>query len=132
MTKKPGIGDLNEAIERVVREHLAELREGAVAALQRALVGGKPVVAVDAGNGRRRASRARRVPEAVTDLGRRFYEVVSQSPGETMSVLARNVGVTPRELHRPVANLKRAGQVRSVGERQRTRYFPMASGYATT
>jgi len=49
-----------------------------------------------------------------------------------MSVLAKKVGASSRELHRPVANLKRVGQVRSVGERQRIRYFPMAPGHAAT
>ena len=41
-----------------------------------------------------------------------------------MVAFATELGATVRELHRPMANLKRAGQVRSVGERHRTRYFP--------
>jgi hypothetical protein len=41
-----------------------------------------------------------------------------------MSVLAPAVGKTRRELSRPMMALKRAGRVRSVGQRDRTRYFP--------
>lgn len=44
-----------------------------------------------------------------------------------MAVLAPRVGATPRELNRPALLLRRTGRVRSVGQRQATRYFPMAS-----
>lgn len=42
-----------------------------------------------------------------------------------MSVLAAELGVNARELNRPVGKLKLAGRVRSVGQRQQTRYFPV-------
>ena len=47
------------------------------------------------------------------------------APGETMMVLAPAVGAAARELHRPMALLKRTGRARSVGLRQATRYYPM-------
>ena len=61
-------------------------------------------------------------------LAERFHELLCERPGETMAVLAAELELTPRELHRPVARLKRAKLVRTVGERNHTRYFPMVNG----
>jgi hypothetical protein len=66
----------------------------------------------------------RRTPAEVAELGERFYEVLCAHPGEAMVILAAQVGATPRELHRSVSLLKRAGRVRSVGQRGAARYFP--------
>jgi hypothetical protein len=44
-----------------------------------------------------------------------------------MTTLAPQVGAPPRALHRAVARLKRVGRVRTVGQRQHTRYFPMTN-----
>lgn len=68
----------------------------------------------------------RRTKVELAELAERFYAVLCKHPGATMAVLAPKVGALPRELHRPVALLKRASRVRSVGERQWTTYFPMA------
>jgi hypothetical protein len=56
-------------------------------------------------------------------LGERLYEAVCAQPGETMAALAPELGSSPRELHRSMAALKRAGRVRSVGQRSHTRYY---------
>ena len=66
----------------------------------------------------------RRGPAEMAALGERLYEAVCAQPGETMSVLAPEIGKTPRELQRPMLALKRAGRVRSVGQRHQTRYYP--------
>lgn len=57
-------------------------------------------------------------------LGERLFAAVCTQPGETMAVLAPKLGSSPRELHRPMAVLKEAGRVRSVGQRSHTRYYP--------
>jgi hypothetical protein len=44
-----------------------------------------------------------------------------------MTVLAARVGQKPRALNRPMLQLKKAGRVRSAGQRNLTRYFPMAA-----
>jgi hypothetical protein len=44
-----------------------------------------------------------------------------------MALLAREVGATAEELYRPMTNLKRAGRIRSVGQRHATRYFPLTT-----
>lgn len=66
----------------------------------------------------------RRTPAELAELGERFYEVLCAHPGEAMVMLAAQVGATPRELSRSVTLLKRAGRVRSVGQRGAMRYFP--------
>jgi hypothetical protein len=63
-------------------------------------------------------------------LGERLYAAICAQPGETMAVLAPRIGVRPRELHRPMTVLRDAGRIRSAGQKQQMRYFPMASGAA--
>jgi hypothetical protein len=58
-------------------------------------------------------------------LEERLYEAIRRHPGETMAVISPAVGATPRALNRPATTLRRTGRVRSVGQRQYTRYFPM-------
>ena len=65
-------------------------------------------------------------------LGERICDAVYAKPGETMTVLAAELGASARELHRPMALLKRAGRVRSAGARHLTRYFPMVDGAAAS
>ena len=69
----------------------------------------------------------RRAPEELAELAERLFQAVSAKPGATMSTLASIVGATPKALGRPAALLKRTGRVRSAGQRQTTRYFPMTS-----
>jgi hypothetical protein len=54
-----------------------------------------------------------------------LYAAVCAQPGETMAVLAPQLGESPKQLHRPMSRLRRDGRVRSVGARSWTRYFPM-------
>ena len=72
-----------------------------------------------------RAPTPRRSPEEMAALEERLYEAIRRRPGETMEVLAPEVGATARVLNRPATTLRRQGRVRSVGQRQYTRYFPM-------
>ena len=120
---------LGEQVEQLVRDHIAGIHRTAAEAVERAFSSSsssRPKVAraVAKGMGRRRS------PAEVAALGERLYEAVLASPGETMAVLAPELGATPRQLHRPMMVLKRAGRVRSVGQRHQSRYFPMA-GEAT-
>jgi hypothetical protein len=115
---------LSEQIEQLVNEHVGAMRREAAAAVERAF-------SLSAGPNRSRSAskpaRAgwrRRARSELAALGERLYEAVCAQPGETMAVLAPKLGETPRELHRPMAALKRAGRVRSVGQRHQTRYYP--------
>jgi predicted transcriptional regulator len=78
----------------------------------------------------------RRLPERLEAKGERvvrahlaeqLYQAVKAWPGETMRVLAARVGGKPRAVHRSMLHLKATGRVRSAGERNFTRYFPMVA-----
>src|SRR5262245_16574809 len=107
--------DLGKRIEQMVAEHIAATRRVAQAAVERALAASgmaptvearpaRPVRARVEGRGKRRGA------AELTALGERFYRALCNKPGETMAVLAVDVGATPRELHRAVAGLKQAGR----------------------
>ena len=118
------IGDLEQQIESLVQQHVAALRRTAEAAVARAfsragLPSRQSVMAPKSG--------VRRAPAEMSALGERLYAALCAHPGAAMNTLAAELGATPRQLHRPVATLRRAGRVRSVGQRQATRYFPMTA-----
>jgi len=122
---------LSEQIEQLVREHIEMTRRAAAEAVERAFASTSAVVAAPRSSATRSSRRApgrRRGPDEIAALGERLYAAVIAEPGETMAVLAPAVGETPRDLHRPMAMLKRAGRVRSVGARHQTRYYPTAAG----
>jgi len=122
--------DLTQRIEELVREladeHMAQVRQRVVATVMGALAGTTttaPQHNKATKKGKRAPSR-RRDPAEVTAVAERLHKAVCAKPGEAMVVFATELDTTVRELHRPMANLKRSGRVRSVGERHRTRYFP--------
>lgn len=122
--------ELCRGIEHLIQQHLRACQQEVAAAVERtfraaAETATKPKSKAKAKAAPKRESGARRTPAEVHALGERFYELLCKKPGSTMSVYAVELGATPRELHRPVALLKRAKLVRSVGERQATRYFPL-------
>lgn len=119
---------LGERIERLVQDYISETRIAAQAAMDRAFATstGKKVKTQ-----RRQAKRrmgSRRVSAELIAIGERLYAAMCNAPGETMTVLAPAVGCSARELHRPMSLLKQARRVRSVGNRQGTRYYPMLGG----
>jgi methenyltetrahydromethanopterin cyclohydrolase len=121
MTTKTS-GTLEAKIEQMVREHLAAQQAGVKAAVERAFAVMAPAGKVAE---RQRASYSRRAPSEVAELAEKVLEAVQACPGETMTTIAARVGEKPRALHRPMRHLKEAGRVRSAGERNFTRYFPM-------
>ncbi len=134
MTNTTSNQALAERIERLVQEHITASRKSAQEALERAFAsaaGARPAKAprqVARTTGRCK----RRPPSEVAALGERICEAVYAKPGETMTVLAAQLGASARELHRPMALLKRAGRVRSAGARHLTRYFPMVDEAAAS
>lgn len=119
---------IQKAVEQVMREHLAACESAAAAAVREGL----RRAATQPSSGRRgvkatkrRAPAPRRSREHLAELEKRLYEAVCAQPGETMVVLAQAVGATARELNRPATRLRQQGRLRSAGQRQYTRYFPM-------
>ena len=124
MTTKT-IEGLPTQIERLVREHLAAQQKAATAAVEHAFASAVALTRnrpVPSKTGRRR----RRTTE-MAELAERLSEAVGACPGETMASIAARVGEKPRALNRPMLHLKSAGRVRSAGERNLTRYFPMTA-----
>jgi hypothetical protein len=118
--------DLEQRIEQLVREHIAEVQRSAREALDRAFAGSagaarKPAqkVAATAAAGGRRRARAE-----LSAVAERLYRAVCARPGEGIVALASDLGVPARELQRPMALLRQSGRVRSVGQRHLTRYYP--------
>jgi hypothetical protein len=126
MTTK-NTAELESKIERLVRDHLAAERRAIAAAVERAF-SAEPVPTANrpdrASTGRRRHS------GELAELGERLYDAVRVCPGETMATLASRIGEPARLLNLPMQQLKNAGRVRSAGERNLTRYFPMAAAKA--
>jgi len=110
-----------------VREHVATVRRAASGAVDRAFM-----ATATARTGRTQSSRRppahRRTPTEIAALGEKLYNAICAHPGETMAALGPHVGARPRELHRPMTVLRRAGRIRSAGQRHQARYFPMAAG----
>jgi acyl-CoA reductase-like NAD-dependent aldehyde dehydrogenase len=125
MTNKT-IEHLEKQIAQLVSEHIAVLRATATAAVERAF-SSATATPVKASAPRQRASGRRRPPAEVAGLAERLYEAVRANPGETMEIIAAHVGEPVRALNRPMIQLKSSGRVRSAGQRQFTRYFPMTS-----
>ena len=128
MTNTTSIQDLSKRIEEVIQEHIAASHRAATAALDRAF--GRATLGTATAGGARRAraegvSARRRAPQEMSAIGGRLYQAVCAKPGAAMTVLAADIGATPRALNRPMMHLKRAGKVRSVGQRHLARYFPL-------
>ena len=78
----------------------------------------------------KRSSSKRRSGAEIVELSDRLLQVVRSDPGQPMSVLAPRLGVTAAELAVPMERLRAARQIKSVGHRHLTRYFPVAQDAA--
>lgn len=123
---------IQSAVEQVMREHLAACETAVAVAVREGLRRAAQSSTGQSSTGRqgakaskRRAPAQRRSRERLAELERRLYAAVCAQPGETMVVLAQALGTTVRELNRPATLLRQQGRIRSAGQRQYTRYFPM-------
>jgi hypothetical protein len=133
-TKEQPIASLAAKIENLIQEHVEATRRAAADALERAFSGKERASICVRATTKTSTSRVssgarkygkRRTPAELGALADRLHQVVCDKPGERMSVLAPAVGVTSRELHHCVRQLKDVGRIRSAGQRSETRYFPM-------
>jgi len=123
--KTTDIERLERQIEQLIREHLVECARRAKLAVERGFAATvKRPTAARVGSARRVVGKRRSV-EDLDGLAERLAAAVCAKPGTTMVVLAAEVGATVRELERPAKRLKKAGRIRTVGERNLTRYFPL-------
>jgi hypothetical protein len=127
---------LEASVEALIQQQLAAYEAQLREALARTLSKARPSsprgneVKQKATPARRASSTQRRSADEIDAFAERLFEAVESAPGETMAVLAPRLGVSAKELERPAARLKKAGQIRTVGERSRMRYYPMARSAA--
>jgi hypothetical protein len=126
--------ELTKQIEQLVEQYVAQSHRAAREALERAFGSAAPATKANrrstSARGPRRAGGQRRSAEAIEHVAARLYELVRDRPGESMVAFATELAVPARTLERPMTLLKREGRVRSVGQRQRTRYFPAVGSKA--
>lgn len=123
---------LHEILESTAEQVVAASHAAAVAALDRAFGRTARLAKRPASSSARRSNAPRRSPEELAELGERFLEVVGEEPGQTMAVLAPKVGASAGQLQVPAARLRREGQIRTAGQRQFKRYFPVGTAEAAT
>jgi len=125
---KSDLSELERNIEAVVQGHLAEVRQRLQMAVERALSSVSHAPRPVASRPPSRRAGTRRSAQSLAQLSDSLYEQVLRHPGDAMPTFARAIGVTVRELHRPMALLRSAGRIRSTGLRQAMRYFPTTAG----
>lgn len=117
--------ELAQAIEALVASYLVEARRIARLALDESFARTRGSAPVAKRAQPVRARQSRRGAAVMAELREKLFAQVSAQPGETMPVYAAALGVPVRSLTRPMSKLRRDGQVRCVGERNRARYFPL-------
>lgn len=119
--------ELAGAIESLIGSYMAGVREAAQHAMERAFVrsaAGRPTRSGKTGASLPPTSTNRRTAVALAGVCDALNEVVRSHPGASMVALAEKMGAEARTLQRPMATLRAAGRVRSVGQRHLTRYYP--------
>ena len=122
------ITTLEASGEALVRQQVAEYEAQLRAALGRRLSpAASPSSRRRSGRQKASAKRAskalpRRSAEELSALAEQFFEAVEATPGETMAALAARLELSSRALERLVQRLEHEGRIKTVGERNRTRY----------
>jgi predicted exporter len=132
MNTTNGSEELAAQIEQVVGRHVAQIQHAIALGIERAfgpLSASNPArpTRPKARTARREQGR-RRSSSEIADLSDRLCALVRARPGMQMAEFAAELGLPARVLHRPMALLLSANEVRSVGQRSQTRYFPMVAG----
>lgn len=118
--------DLSITIEQLVQAHLLSVRAQVEEAISRAFgaaIADKPQITKHSPKLRCKQGK-HRTPDEIVILAEKFLKRVSDKPGDTMTIIAAEMGIPTKELHQPMSKLKAAGKIRSTGERHLTRYFP--------
>lgn len=121
--------ELADAIESLVASYMKSVRDCAQQAVERAM--GKAVAprrrsssAARPPTGTSRSASARRTATELREVCDALCDRVRAQPGASIVELAEQIGADTRSLQRPMAKLRAAGRVRSVGQRHLTRYYP--------
>jgi predicted HTH transcriptional regulator len=119
--------DLCSRIEALVQEHIAASHKAAMATLQRAFASSATPSASRSTQRRgKQSSGTYRSREVLSELQDKIYDFLNRSPGVGATEISTSLGISAKDMHRPMAKLKKSGLVRSVGQRSETRYFPVS------
>ena len=119
---------LANAIESLVASYIDEVRQSVQHAVERSL--SRPVAAVrrsksnDDRSSAPESTSKRRTAAQLGQTCEQLCALVRARPGESIVMLAEEMGESAMSLQRPMAKLRAEGRVRSVGERHMMRYFP--------
>lgn len=123
---------LHARIERFVEEIGELVRESAVAAVSEAL--GTAAIAVPKTRGRRsgskkkpaptRRKRVRRSAEDLEKVGAKVVAYVAKNAGCRMEDMSKALGISTKELRRPVQELLTQKQLKTKGQKRATEYYP--------
>ena len=135
MNEPKSVQELSDAVETLVAGYIAHVRASTLASVER---GCALVRSAKAPNSARQSSPSpqsaasprkmspKRSPEMLTQMTDELYERIVASPGGAMSKFAEELGRKVTELQVPISMLKKQKRVRTIGDRQSMRYFPVA------
>lgn len=122
------VDDLSDLIRSAALEAVNEaLGQQAVAAARARKPAGrvaKPAARAAKPGGKR----VRRSAADLEKLGNAVLAAVKQKPGQRMEHLSKALGVTSKDLKRPIDLLVAAKQLRTEGQRRGTQYYPAGGG----
>lgn len=120
---------LQSKIEALVRVHIAAQHAAATAAVERAFAAASASSWTLPKRGTRSPPKGfrKRPPDEMAAICEKLLASVHACPGETMTAIAEELGLPVAALKRPMLVLRNAGRVRSAGQRNLTRYFPMTA-----
>ena len=119
---------LEHQIEAATQEYLQSIQQRVMAAVQRAFTYAGASKRPGTRNQPKTEMRQRakmRDREYIQALTTKLEALIKDNPGLTIRALAQKMGQESRKLYVPVQKLKRKGTIKTVGQRQKTRYFPM-------
>jgi hypothetical protein len=120
---------IENRIDVMVGEVLVLVRQAAHDAINNALSGttelGKSTTEPKRRKSRVMTLQQRRTPEQLAELAEQLYQQVDKQPGQGMAVYAEALSIPAKDLGVVMRRLRKAGRVRTLGDRDRTRYFPM-------
>ncbi len=137
--------DLRERVDAFVSDIAELIRRSALEIVRQALGGTSPQAPARSTAARSRATprsapparrpgprsktgRIRRSPEELEELGGTFLEHVRAHPGQRLEQISAALGVSTKDLKRPVQQLSDQKAIRTEGQKRGTRYFAGAGG----
>jgi len=125
---------IENRIDKMVADVLVLVRSAAIDAVNNALNNSEAKPPVNQVRGKKRRESAknkkkstRRTTEEIQNIADDLYKQIEDNPGEQIIFYKEKMGLSTKELDSPMRILKREERVKSTGERNEMRYFPMAN-----